>query len=89
MDLSPQRERNICDEINEDHACTVYALVMSSLPSQEARSGIQNTKLKSINSSEMKLSFETCGYESSGGLCHMREAIIKFDPVLASSEDVL
>ena len=70
--------------MNEDHAATIHAMVLSSLSGPDARCKVQNAKMKSVSMSGYTLSYVLCD----GDACSMKRASVMFNPPLTSADEV-
>ena len=71
--------------MNDDHAATVHAVVISNLSSREAAlNKVKNAKMTSVNMDCYSISYVLCVSDS----CAMKEIAIPFNPPLKSSEEM-
>lgn len=80
-EISPESSTRMCAHMNNDHAATVHAIVLSNLSYGEAArsSKVQNAKMTSVNLKGYSLSY-TLGDA-------MKDIAISFDPPLNSSDE--
>ncbi|KAL9188625.1 hypothetical protein ACHAXT_007003 [Thalassiosira profunda] len=84
-EISPEASARICAHMNNDHAATVHAIVLSSLSRREAaRCKVQNARMKSVGMGGYSISYILCD----GDACAMKTVNIPFDPPLTSSDEV-
>ena len=82
--ITPETSKRICKHMNEDHAATVHALVISTLSGSDARCKVQNCRMKSVSLSEYTLSYVLCD----GDACSMKKVVVPFHPPLTSADQV-
>jgi hypothetical protein len=84
-EISPETSARICSHMNEDHAATCHALVLSTLSSwTEKKCKVQNARMTSVTMMGYNLSYVLCN----GDVCSMKNAMIPFIPPLKSSAQV-
>ena len=84
-EISPETSARICSHMNEDHAATCHALVLSTLSSwTETKCKVQNARMTSVTMMGYNLSYVLCN----GDACSMKNAMIPFIPPLKSSAQV-
>ena len=83
--ITPEVSNRICTHMNEDHAATLHAMVLSNLSNHEAfRCKVQNATMKSVSLSEYTIKYILCD----GDACMQNELVIPFDPPLKSVKEV-
>lgn len=85
-DISDEASARICRHMNADHAVTVHAMALQSLPWKERDIHIDNAKLKSVTMSGYTLSFVLC--DKKKDMCDMRLPAVPFSPPLTCSSQV-
>lgn len=84
-EISPEASTRICTHMNDDHAATLHAMVLSNLSNREAaHCKIQNPKMTSVSMKEYSISYVLCD----GDACAMKELAVPFHPPLNSSAEV-
>ena len=83
-EISPETSARICSHMNEDHAATCHALVLSTLSWTEKKSKVQNARMTSVTMVGYNLSYVLCN----GDACSMKNVMIPFIPSLNSSSQV-
>ncbi|KAL3758825.1 hypothetical protein ACHAWU_007942 [Discostella pseudostelligera] len=84
-EISPETSDRICAHMNDDHAATIHAMIMSRLSHrEEVTCKIQNAKMISVTMKEYTLSFVLCN----GDTCEMKKIAVPFDPPLTTSAEV-
>ena len=83
--ITPEVSDRICAHMNEDHAATLHAVVLSNISNHEAfRCKVQNATMKSVTLSEYIIKYVLCD----GDACMQNELVIPFDPPLQSVKAV-
>mmetsp|Transcript_53833 Transcript_53833/g.114367 ORF Transcript_53833/g.114367 Transcript_53833/m.114367 type:complete len:233 (+) Transcript_53833:110-808(+) len=81
-EVSAEISTRMCAHMNDDHAVTIHAMVLSNLSNQEAaRCKVQNAKMTCVSLKGYSISYVLCD----GDACAMKEITIPFDPPLNSS----
>ena len=84
-EIAPETSARICAHMNDDHAATIHAMVMSNLSHREvATCKIQNAKMTSVSIKGYTISYILCN----GELCEMKNCSMSFDPPLTSAAEV-
>ena len=84
-EIAPETSARICAHMNDDHAATIHAMVMSHLSHREvATCKIQNAKMTSVSIKGYLISYILCN----GELCEMKNCTMSFDPPLTSAAEV-
>ncbi|CAJ1941561.1 unnamed protein product [Cylindrotheca closterium] len=84
--ISAETSKRICNHMNEDHAATVYAMAISTLPVMQqsnANLSVSDARMTSISLASATIKFVTC----SGDLCQQKQEIIPFAPPLSSAKE--
>ena len=82
--ISPETSSRICAHMNDDHAHTCHAIVISSATSGRETGKVQHAKMTSVSMTGYSLSFVLCD----GDACAMKEITIPFVPPLNSPDQV-
>lgn len=83
--ISAEISKQICQHMNDDHASTVYAMGLSSIPVSKRRTtNLENVKMKSVTMTEYVISFVICN----GDLCMPKNVTISFYPALSSPSEI-
>lgn len=82
-DISDEASARICKHMNIDHAVTVHAMAIESLPWKERGIHIDNAQMKSVSLGGYNLTFVLCN----GDQCEMRSPAVSFSPPLLTSAD--
>lgn len=82
--ITAEASTRICAHMNDDHAATIHAMVLSKLSNRDAAfRKVQNAKMKSIGADGYSISYVLCD----GDACAMKEVAIPFDPPLLSAKE--
>ncbi|KAL3815489.1 hypothetical protein ACHAXA_000726 [Cyclostephanos tholiformis] len=85
MDITPEASSRICAHMNDDHAHTCHAMVVSAISNGGGENGkVQNARMTSVSTTAYSLSYVLCN----GDACSMREIVIPFVPRLNSPDEV-
>jgi len=83
--ITPEVSDRICTHMNEDHAATLHAMVLSNISNHEAfRCKVQNATMKSVSLSEYTIKYILCD----GDACMQNLLVIPFDAPLQSVKEV-
>ena len=81
-EISSDVSKRICAHMNDDHAATAHATVLSRLPSYGGK--VQNAKMTFVTMQEYSISYVLCD----GDACAMKTLTVPFDPPLKNSGEV-
>jgi hypothetical protein len=81
--ISPETSSRICAHMNDDHAHTCHAIVISATSGRETGK-VQHAKMTSVSMTGYSLSYVLCD----GDACAMKEITIPFVPPLNSPDQV-
>mmetsp|Transcript_32504 Transcript_32504/g.78900 ORF Transcript_32504/g.78900 Transcript_32504/m.78900 type:complete len:227 (-) Transcript_32504:161-841(-) len=85
-EISPETSQRMCKHMNEDHAATVYAMAISTLPIMQQSNAsltVSNARLTSVSLTSVTIKFVTC----SGDLCQQKQETIPFVPPMSSGRE--
>ncbi len=79
--------------MNEDHAVSVYAMVLSTLSKSKSNRNNNNITiskclLTNVTPTKITLSYVECDDNVKGGICMPKELDIDFNPPLTSSAEI-
>ncbi|KAL3930777.1 MAG: hypothetical protein SGBAC_011615 [Bacillariaceae sp.] len=86
-EISSETSQRICKHMNEDHAATVYAIVISTLPfTQQSKAcfSVSDTRLSSISLSSMTVKYVAC---SGDDVFQQKQETIPFDPPMNATRE--
>eukprot|EP00548_Thalassiothrix_antarctica_P016509 CAMPEP_0194191914 /NCGR_PEP_ID=MMETSP0154-20130528/68653_1 /TAXON_ID=1049557 /ORGANISM="Thalassiothrix antarctica, Strain L6-D1" /LENGTH=159 /DNA_ID=CAMNT_0038914961 /DNA_START=22 /DNA_END=497 /DNA_ORIENTATION=+ len=75
-EFNEQAASRICSHMNDDHAISVYGMVLANRSSPNEKGEVKDTKMTSITMNECTLSYVLCNKESSD----LKTTAVKFDP---------